>query len=161
MELARSFLEFVMGEPGQKLWMLKMGQPDGPEKFTLRRMSVMADIYDQLGDRVDVPANPFKWDTTLQYDHEKGTARRDIMPDLIGAMTIDMHDELVEAWKAIIEGGMKEAAIKRLVALPISEAEAVRLGKEEWDDPEFRNTTIGEWTRFAQDKYRDAAKLAK
>ena len=56
---------------------------------------------------------------------------------------------------------MKDAAVQRLVAVPISEDEAMRLGKEEWDDPEFRNTRIAEWTRFAQDKYKDAIKLAQ
>jgi spermidine/putrescine-binding protein len=160
-ELAQRFLEFVLGEPGQKLWMLKKGEADGPETFALRRMSVMPDIYDLLGDKVDVPTNPFKWKATLHYDHEKGSARWYIVADLIGAMTIDMHDELMEAWKAVIKGGMKEAALKRLVATPISEEEAVRLGKEKWSDSEFKNATITEWTKFAQDKYKDAAKLAK
>lgn len=156
-ELAQSFLEFVIGEPGQKLWMKKMGEPEGPKEFNLRRMSVMPHMYDI----VDVPVNPFKMNVTLRYDHEKGTARWHIVPDLIGSMTIDMHDELKDAWKAIQEGGMKDEAIKRLVAVPISEEEAARLGKEKWDDPEFRNAKITEWTIFAQDKYKDAIKLAK
>ena len=160
-ELARTFVEFVIGEPGQKLWMLKTGEPDGPTEFTLRRMSVMPHVYDLLGDRIDVATNPFKGGAVLQYDHELGSARDDIMADLVGAMTIDMHDELVKAWEAIKKGGMKDAAVKRLVAVPVSEEEAVRLEKEEWDDPEFRNTRIAEWTRFAQDKYKDAIKLAQ
>ncbi len=160
-DLAQSFLEFVMGEPGQKLWMLKMGESEGPKEFDLRRMSVMPHIYDLLGDKVGVSTNPFKWDVTLQYDHEKGSARWYVVADLIGAMTIDMHDELVDAWKAVQEGGMKDAAVKRLVAVPISEEEAARLGNEKWDDPEFKNAKIAEWTRFAQDKYKDAKKLAQ
>jgi hypothetical protein len=75
-------------------------------------------------------------------------------------MTIDMHDELMKAWKAVRKGGMKDVAVKRLVAVPISEEEAIRLGKEKWDDQEFRNTKIAEWTRFAIEKYKDAARLA-
>lgn len=160
-DLAHSFVEFVMGEPGQELWMLKVGEKDGPEEFALRRMSVMPHLYDLLGDRIDVPTNPFKWKATLQYDHEKGSARWAIVADLIGAMTIDMHDELMKAWKAIRKGGMKDAAVKRLAAVPISEEDAVRLGKEKWDDQEFRNAKIAEWTRFAKEKYKDAAELAR
>ena len=160
-DLARSFVEFVIGEQGQKLWMLKVGEPDGPEEFTLRRMSIMPDLYNQLGDRIDVPTNPFKWKTTLIYDHDKGSARRGVIGDLIGSMTIDMHDELMKAWESIKKGDMKDAAVKRLVAVPISEDEAVRLGKEKWGDQEFRNTKIAEWTRFAKEKYKDAAKLAR
>ncbi len=160
-DLARSFIEFVIGEPGQKLWMLKVGEPGGPEEFALRRMSVMPDVYDIVGDKTDVPINPFKWKSNLQYDHEKGSVRWNIVGDLIGAMTIDMHDELMKAWKAVRKGGMKDAAVKRLVAVPISEAEAARLGKEKWDDPEFRNTMLAEWVIFAKEKYKAAEKLAK
>ena len=160
-ELARSFLEFVIGEPGQTLWMSKVGAPGGPKQFPLRRMSVMPHIYDVLGDQVDVATNPFKWKATLRYDHEKGSARWNVMADLIGAMTIDMHDELVSAWEDIREGGMKDAAMEKLVAVPISEEEASSLGKEKWDDQEFRNARITEWTRFAGNKYKEAAKLAR
>ena len=78
-ELAQSFLEFVIGEPGQKLWMKKMGEPEGPKEFNLRRMSVMPHMYDI----VDVPVNPFKMNVTLRYDHEKASARWHIVPDLI------------------------------------------------------------------------------
>jgi len=160
-DLARSFVEFVIGEPGQKLWMLKVGEPDGPRESALRRMSIMPHIYDLLGDKADVPTDPFKWKTVLVYDHDKGSARWGVVNDLIGSMTIDMHDELMKAWKAVREGGMKDAAVKRLVALPITEEEAVRLGKEKWDDQEFRNAKIAEWTRFAKEKYKDAEKLAR
>ena len=161
-QLAQRFMEFVMGEPGQKLWMLKLGQPDGPQEFALRRMSVMPHIYDMLGtDKIDVPTTPFKWTTTLVYDHEKGSARFNIMADLIGSMTIDMHQDLIKAWKAVIDGGMKEAAVKQLVAVPLSEEEAIQMGKERWDNQEFRNTKIAEWTRFAQNKYKEAIRLSK
>jgi hypothetical protein len=141
--------------------MLKVGKPDGPKEFALRRMSVMPDMYDALGDKVDVPVNPFKLKATLLYDHEKGSDRWGVVSDLIGAMDIDMHEELMKAWEAIIKGKMKDVAVKRLVAVPISEEEASRLGREKWDDQEFRNNKIGEWTRFARDKYKEAAKLAK
>jgi len=160
-KLARSFVEFVIGEPGQKLWLLKVGEAGGPRETALRRMSVMPHLYDLLGEKVAVPINPFKSKANLQYDHEKGSARWAVVADLIGAMTIDMHDELVKAWKAVRKGGMKDAALKRLVAVPISEEEAARLGKEKWDDPEFRNAKIAEWTRFAKDKYKEAEKLAR
>lgn len=160
-KLARSFVEFVIGEPGQKLWMLKVGKPDGPKEFALRRMSVMPDMYDTLGDKVDVPINPFKLKATLLYDHEKGSDRWGVVSDMIGAMDIDMHSELMKAWEAVRKGKMKDVAVKKLVAVPISEEEASRLGREKWEDQEFRNSKIGEWTRFARDKYKEAAKLAK
>jgi ABC-type Fe3+ transport system substrate-binding protein len=153
-DIAQSFVEFVMSEDGQKLWMTKAGLPGGPEKSTLRRMSVMPHLYDVLGDKADVPTNPFNWKTTLKFDDSKSAARQGVINDLIGAMTIDVHDDLAKAWEAVRKGGMNDAALKRLVAVPITEAEALNLGKGKWENQEFRNAKISEWTKFAKDKYR-------
>ncbi|MBD3184960.1 extracellular solute-binding protein, partial [Candidatus Poribacteria bacterium] len=139
MEAAKAFVEFVIGEPGQVLWMAKKGVPGGPKEFALRRMSVMPHVYEMLEDKVAVPTNPFGWKSVLKYDHEKGSIRWGIMADLIGAMTIDMHEELVDAWKDVRKGGMKEAALKKLTAVPITEEEAIQLAKEKWDNQTFRN----------------------
>lgn len=160
-EVARRFVDFVMGEDGQKLWMLKAGLPGGPEKYTLRRMSVMPHLYDALGNKADVPTNPFKWKTTMKYDDAKSSARQGIIDDLIGALTIDVHSELVKAWDAIKKGGMKPEAVKKLVAVPATESEIIMLGKGKWENQEFRNAKIAEWTRFAKNKYKEAIKLSK
>jgi ABC-type Fe3+ transport system substrate-binding protein len=159
--IAQRFLEFVIGEPGQKLWMLKAGLPGGPEKTTLRRMSVMPPLYDALGNKADVPTNPFKWKTVLKFDDAKSSARQGIIDDLIGALTIDVHEDLVKAWEAVRKGGMKPEALKKLVSVPVSEAEIISIGKGRWENQEFRNAKIAEWVRFAKDKYKETGKLAK
>jgi len=159
--IAQRFVEFVMSEAGQKLWMLKVGQPGGPQTFALRRMSVMPHLYDSLGAKADVPTNPFKWKTTMRYDHIKGSARQGAIDDLIGAMTIDVHSDLAKAWEAVRKGGMKEAAVKKLISMPVTEPELMAMAKGKWENQEFRNAKIAEWTRFAKEKYKEAAKLAK
>ena len=35
------------------------------------------------------------------------------------------------------------------------------LGKEKWDDAEFRNNKLSEWIKFAQKKYEEAEELSK
>jgi len=159
--VAQRFMDFVMGEPGQKLWMLKAGQPGGPEKDTLRRMCVMPHLYDALGNKADVPTNPFKWKTFMKFDDQKASARQGIVDDLIGALTIDVHSDLVKSWEAVRKGGMKPVAIKKLIEVPISEAELISIGRARWENQEFRNTKIAEWVRFAKAKYKEAGKLAK
>jgi len=74
--------------------------------------------------------------------------------DLLAALLIDTHDDLVRAWRAMIRAGKVEAMSKDLTAIPISEQEILRLGKEKWDDPVFRNEKIAEWTEFARSKYK-------
>jgi spermidine/putrescine-binding protein len=159
--IAQRFVEFVVGEPGQKLWMLKAGQPGGPMKDNLRRMSIMPHIYEVLGNKADVPTNPFKWKSPMIFDYKKASARQGIIDDLIGALTIDVHDDLTKAWDAVKKGGMKPEAVKKLTEVPISEAELINIGKARWENQEFRNTKIAEWVKFAKSKYKEASKLAK
>lgn len=160
-EIAQRFVDFVMGEEGQKLWMTKAGLPGGPEKSALRRMSVMPHLYGVLGNKADVPTNPFKWKTVLKFDDNKSATRQGIIDDLIGAMTIDVHDDLAKSWEAVKKGGMKPEALKKLVSLPVTEAEILNIGKGRWENQEFRNNKISEWSKFAKDKYKEAEKLAK
>ena len=97
----------------------------------------------------------------MKFNDTKSASRQGIIDDLIGAMTIDVHDDLAKAWEAIRKGGMNDAALKKLVSVPITEAEALNIGKGRWENQEFRNAKIAEWTRFAKDKYKEAEKLAK
>ena len=108
-----------------------------------------------------LPIAPFKWKTILKFDDNKSATRQGIIDDLIGAMTIDVHDDLAKAWEAVKKGGMKPEALKKLVSVPITEAEVLNIGKGRWENQEFRNNKISEWSKFAKDKYKEAEKLAK
>ena len=101
--VAQKFLEFVLSEDGQKLWMLRnkptkaqlaeakddpqklqtsnsITDPEGPEwKGGLNRASVLPALYDKLGERRTVP-NPFTMEgTPFQYNSDKGSKRWDIV----------------------------------------------------------------------------------
>ncbi len=164
-ELAKIFVKFVMSKAGQKLWMLPAGKyPDGPQKYTLGRMCVLPELYDELKDRSIVPVNPFEVKSVLEYDPAKGGKRWSVVNDLFGALIIDTHDELVAAWKAIQEAKGKvpddvlAKAYKELVKVPVSEEEALALA-EKWGDQAFRNEKISEWRQFAEAKYQNARKI--
>ena len=165
LEVARRFMEFVLSERGQKLWMLPDSDPEGPEwEGGLNRASVLPALYDKLGDRCIV-TNPFTLGfTPFQYDADKGGTRWDIVNDLFGVLIIDSHKELVDAWKAIGECrdvAKREAAIAALTQIPLSEEEAMQFASTEWKDPGFRNQKLKEWGQFAKRKFREARDLAK
>ena len=163
--VAEKFLEFVLSENAQKLWMLRDTDSEGPEwKGGLNRASVLPTLYDQLGERCVVP-NPFAMEgSPFQYDSDKGSTRWDIVDDLFGTLIIDSHKDLVNAWKAIQKSkdpAKRAAAIAVLTKMPITEAEAMELANGAWKDPEIRNEKMKEWGQFAKEKFKEARNLAR
>ena len=165
MEVAQKFLDFVLSDEAQKLWVLRDTDPEGPKwKGGLNRSSVIPALYDELGDRC-VATNPFELDLTpIDYDAVKGGIRWDIVGDLIGALVIEPHKDLVNTWKAINKSKDPEkraAAIQILGQVPITEAEALELSEGKWQMPDFRNQKLKEWRAFAKEKFKQAKKAVK
>jgi len=132
-KVAEKFLEFVLGEPGQALWMLPVGAPGGPRKFALERMAILPSVYElpavkALGDRTD----PFTLPPATFYSAAKENARIAILPDYLRVAAVENYDPLRRAWKAIIDAGMPEPLVAELVKPILSEDEMIRLGKEVW-----------------------------
>ncbi len=163
--VAQKFLEFVLSENAQKLWMLRNSDPEGPKwKGGLNRASVLPGLYDKLGERGVVP-NPFALEVPpFQYNSDKGGGRWTIVNDLFGVLIIDSHKDLVNAWKAIQkckDPAKREAAIAVLTKMPITEEEAMQMATTDWKNPSIRNEKIKEWGQFAKQKFKEARNLAK
>ena len=165
LSVAQKFLEFVLSEDAQKLWMLRDTDSEGPKwKGGLNRASVLPALYDKLGERCIVP-NPFAMEgTPFQYNSDKGGTRWNIVNDLFGVLIIDSHKDLVNAWKAIRkckDPAKRDAAIATLTKMPITEEEAMKLARSDWKDPTVRNEKIKDWGQFAKEKFKEARDLAK
>ena len=163
--VAQKFLEFVLSDDAQKLWMLRNTDPEGPKwKGGLNRASVLPALYEKLGERCIVP-NPFAMEgTPFQYDSDKGGDRWNIVNDLFGVLIIDSHKDLVNAWKEIRkckDPAKRDAAIAVLTKMPITEEEAMQMAAADWKDPSIRNEKIKEWGQFAKEKFKEARNLAK
>ena len=163
--VAQKFLEFVLSEDAQKLWMLRDTDPEGPKwKGGLNRASVLPALYDKLGERCIVP-NPFAMEgTPFQYNSHKGSTRWDIVNGLFGVLIIDSHKDLINAWKAIRkckDSAKRDAAIAVLTQMPITEEEAMKMAGADWKNPTVRNEKIKEWGQFAKEKFKEARNLAK
>lgn len=156
-EPARRFLEFVMSDAGQKLWHLPRGHPDGPQQYSIERMSVRPDLYRRYRDVSNVAFSPFELKTGFRYDPRLAQSRRDVMAALFGALLVDTHSELRAAWKEVIKRGVRPEECAELGRVPLTEAEALGLAQNEWKDPAFRTRQRIEWQRWAQSKYRRLA----
>ena len=151
---AEAFVAFVLSETGQKLWLLRKGDPEGPKRFELGKFSVLPQLYGQVGDRAAVPVNPFAVKSKLRYDAEKGAVRWEVVNDLIGSQIIDRHEMVVRAWRRAIAQGSEESELSRLAAVPVTEEQADQLGRSgAWQDARVRNQTMQEWARVGRGKY--------
>lgn len=148
---AESFVRFCLSPEGQKIWMYKKGAPGGPKKDSLNKMSIMPDMYKGLKGKSNVTVNPFKMKKGFVYDFKKGSARWNLLNDLVGAFIIDTHADLEAAWKK----AAKDKKLRtRILAAPMPEKQAMEFAAGKWDDPVFRNDTINKWLAEAKKRYK-------
>lgn len=113
-ELAREFIAFVLSPEGQKLWNWKVGTPCGPVKYALRRLPVLPELYAPEFDglRSDPGVSPYAWAAANPPYHPEWTGSLfRVIGFAIAAMAIDAHEELREAWGALIEAGFPPRAM--------------------------------------------------
>ena len=136
-ELAVRFIEFLLGEEGQRLWNYRVGTPGGPRRFALRRLPIRRDYYPSddpavqaafethrphLSDplwRPDVDA--YRLGHSFLYEPRWTGVHFGIQRDLIRTMCMDSGDELKRAWQAILKRGGPERnpeAMRLLEAMP-------------------------------------------
>lgn len=159
LETARRFIEFVLGEPGQKLWFLPRGHPEGPQKFSIERMSVRPDFYERYKGISNIEFSPFELKQGFRYDARKAKARRDVVAGLFGATLVDVHAELKKAWERVRARGMREEDLQAFGRMPVDEAEALKIASGPWRDPRTRNRLRNEWQKWAAEKYQGLATL--
>lgn len=151
---ARRFIDFVLSEDGQRLWFLPRGHPDGPEIFSIERMSIRPDFYQRYQGISNIEFSPFELNQSFVYDSRLSRNRREVVAALVGALLVDTHSELQRAWKAVIARGLRPEEVVELGRIPLTEAEALQLATGPWKSPALRNARKIEWQSWARAKYR-------
>lgn len=153
-ETARLFIDFVLSEAGQKLWILNQGEPDGPQQFVLGKFSVRPGLYAKIKGRTSVQMNPFEWKSTFIYNEKKGSARWSIINDLIGSFIIEPHQHLKKIRDKMKASGLPDSSIKKIFSIPVSEGTIQPFVKDNrWRDAAFRNQQLNKWSSQAREKY--------
>ncbi|MFO0872897.1 MAG: extracellular solute-binding protein [Phycisphaerales bacterium] len=107
-EIAKRFIEFALSLDGQALWQFTprsalagiAGDNRGPERYELRRMPIRREMFEPgLLERMIDRVNPYLLATAVEKPDRN--VRTFIVP-IFGAMAIDEHDLLREAWRAIV-----------------------------------------------------------
>lgn len=99
--LANEFILWLLSRDAQGLWQRKLGTPNGPGMFELRRMPVRRDMYspEELATWTD-PINPFENARAFPPGTPIYFAS---IAALSHAMAIDIHEDLRAAWRAILD----------------------------------------------------------
>ena len=151
---AERFLDFVLSEDGQKLWFLPRGHPEGPQQFSIERMSVRSDFYRRYRGVSNIEFSPFDLPQSFLYDAKLSRERREVVAALVGALLVDTHSELVAAWRSMVARGMPPSDLVELGRVPLTQPEALQLAGAPWKNPALRNAKKIEWQIWAQAKYR-------
>ncbi len=113
-DVAEAFIEYTLSMAGQKLWNFKVGTPEGPAQFALRRLPIRRDFYahDEWKPlRSDPEEEPFTSSAQLVYEPAwTGGIFRE-MAFIIRVMSLDTHPELVRAWRTIAAAGSPPEAM--------------------------------------------------
>ena len=151
---AQRFIDFVLSEDGQRLWFLPRGHPEGPQEFSIERMSVRPDFYRRYKGVSNIEFSPFDLRQSFVYEARLGRDRREVVAGLVGALLVDPHRDLQAAWRAVIARGLTPGDLAELGRVPLGEKEALQLASSAWRDPTLRNQKKIEWQKWARAKYR-------
>lgn len=154
---AERFLEYVLSDAGQSLWMLPRGYPGGPTHFSIERMSVRPALYERYRGISNVEASPFDLPAGFRYDARLAQRRRGVVATLAGAVFVDVHDDLKRAWEAVLRRGASPADLAEFGRMPLTADEALTLAGEPWKDARVRNARKTEWQGWARARYRRLA----
>ncbi len=158
---AAEFIDFVLSREGQRLWNYRQGTPGGPGQYALRRLPIRRDVYTaEDRDRMsDGNARPFALAEQFTYRPEWTGRLFGLIRVLIRVMVIDSHQELKQAWSAVIQAGGPDAAPEAMATmnkLPFPHSQAADAAKA-LADPRRRLELTREWGEFFRSTYLQAA----
>jgi ABC-type Fe3+ transport system substrate-binding protein len=158
LELAELFVQFVLSERGQRIWMQRVGTPGGPVQHGLYRLPVIPGLVERYREHAAVQMDPYEFQSGVEFDLGKKNRRWGILNALIGACIIDVHDDLAAAWRVMRDLPADDPRVRALLEPPVGEEELLRMAEERWDDAAFRADTVARWSNEAKHRYRRLAK---
>jgi len=170
LELADHFIEFLLSPEGQRLWILKPGEPGGPRAVALHRSPIRQSVY----------LNRTGWADDINYFESAGgfNERGEWMgtfadlPQIWAAAWIDCRDDLVNASRQILavpDENRRADLLAELSDIPVTRAEvtreiaeSARIAGDHSQDPDVWSARqrLGWARRFAEHYWRVAQEAA-
>jgi len=162
LELARRFIEFMLSEPAQRLWITRADPRRESPDMTLRRLPIRRSVYDHPEHFTDY-TNPYlaAGDFNTKADR---TSEFGLMDELIAISCIDLLPELRETRREILASPRARELDARLARFPVDE-EASRRGVAAYrkmlsGDPREWLDLQRQWLELFRSEYRGLRELA-
>ncbi len=164
-ELAQDFVRFLYTEKGQLIWNGRPGTKWGPRQRALRRLPIRKDLYREpyLSTMVDQDVMPYETADEFTYDDTLTGRHFTPLRTIIRVMSIDSHDEMKNAWEALIEADFPEEARAMFFDVsPVGYVEAIEVVRKaiKSDDKVEIVRLTNELGRHFRENYREAERLA-
>jgi len=160
--LAAEFIQFVLSEDGQRVWMLKKNSlPGAPTEFDLAKMPVWPALFDKYKDHVVFHESPFAWTNVVRYDAYKGATRWNIVNDYIGCLFIDAHPECKAAWAIVCARPADDPLRQLFMRQPLGEQRLMSLATGVYIHAAARARLMSQWAGNARQRYATIVKTAQ
>lgn len=176
-ELAVRFMQFLLGDEGQKLWNYRPGEEGGPIKYALRRLPIRRSFYPfelpsanlvfeahrpHLTDNLADPAiNPYEIGKKFTYRRRWTGHHFNIQRNLIKAMCLDAGEELKSAWEAIQQHGGEKLNTSATLAFNAMPDDFNWRSAIDNDNKENQLDTMRRWVMHFRQTFKKAKALAK
>ncbi|MCW8129297.1 MAG: extracellular solute-binding protein [Planctomycetota bacterium] len=159
--VAGAFVDFVLSRKGQMLWYVKRGLPGGPASFDLERLPVWKSLYEQTPPlETYALTRPFEEGEAFAYDGRKGGKRWSIMKDFLRATLVDVHEDLKQAWMAVIAHGRADDLGQALGRPAVDEETLLKIGSRGYPQAQL-NRLRNRWTGWARARFQAIKRAAE
>lgn len=159
--LAQRFVDFLLSQEGQALWMLPAGHPDGPGQAALGRQPIRRDVYEKYaGQYSPAIVNPYAAGQTLNLDAELWADSYGLLRNLVWAAAVRNLDGLRAAKKKLIDTNYDPDLVEIFNALPdnVADQAAVKATYERMQDDVQRDRIVTDWVTWFRNKYERVAR---
>jgi len=155
--VAQRLVNFVLSRPGQALWALLPGTPDGPARVELGRQPIRRDVYEHYAGKLSsMIVNPYASGESMAIDTRLWSDSFSVLRKLVWAAAVKNRDGLRAAKKKLIETSFDADRLAEFNKLPEDAADRKGLGQlsTKLRDKKQADIIITGWISFFRDKYK-------
>ncbi len=154
LEAAQCFIDFVLSEKGQSLWVNAIGEPNGATHYGITRIPVLTSLQSKSTLLQQIDPSLLTSPPAFLYNSTLASERWTALNELMGRSLIDFHSELQKAWTRYLALSPEQKSKSDFLTPLISEIE-FEASWPLWKSDRLHAEKIGEqWRKKASLRYQ-------